>query len=121
MEISVLCMPSDTVGRHFLWPVVEYSSMASIDDVKRLAALARVSISEKELPDFVKEFESILAYVGQIEALQLSKEKSLLPLRNVMRKDDEPHEKGTWTKKLVEQFPERDGNYLRVKKIISHD
>lgn len=97
--------------------------MATTDDVRKLASLARLSISEAELEKFAKEFDGILAYVGKIESLNVSAEAGAEkpPLRNVFRKDGEPHEKGKYTKKLVEQFPEKDGNYLSVKQIISYD
>lgn len=96
--------------------------MATTEEVKKLAALARISISDEELAAFTKEFDSILAYVGQLEKLELPKmgdEKP--PLRNVMREDGEPHETGAFTERLVAQFPKKDGTYLEVKQIISHE
>jgi Asp-tRNA(Asn)/Glu-tRNA(Gln) amidotransferase C subunit len=36
--------------------------MATTEEVKKLAALARITISEAELAAFTKEFDSILAY-----------------------------------------------------------
>lgn len=96
--------------------------MASPDEVKKLAALARISIPERELPTMAKEFDSILAYIGQIETMQI--DMSVVPeptQRNVFREDGVPHEGGKYTEKLVAQFPARDGDYLQVKKIISHD
>lgn len=97
--------------------------MASTDDVKKLATLARLKVSDEELPKFAAEFESILAYVGQINALQIPESvKGAKPvLKNVMREDGVPHEMGLYTNKLVEQFPESDDNYLVVKKIVSND
>ncbi len=96
--------------------------MASADDVKKLASLARLSISDEALPKLAKEFESILAYISQINTLQVSPDsKKLSGIRNVMREDGQPHETGKYTQKLVAQFPERDGDYLKVKQIISHD
>lgn len=96
--------------------------MASADDVIRLAALARIRVDDAELERFSKEFESILAYVGQIEKLEVTADPDRRPqVRNVLREDGEPHETGMHTKKLTAQFPEREGGYLKVKKIISHD
>jgi aspartyl-tRNA(Asn)/glutamyl-tRNA(Gln) amidotransferase subunit C len=96
--------------------------MATAEDVKKLAALARITITDAELERFTKEFDSILAYVGQLEKLELPKAGEMKPpLRNVMRADGEPHESGKYTEKLAGQFPERDGDYLAVKQIISHD
>lgn len=113
--------------------------MATTEEVKKLAALARITISDEELAAFTKEFDSILAYVGQLEKLELptkavkdgssgvtkvtlrkvGEEKP--PLRNVMREDGEPHESGKYTEKLVAQFPKKDGNSLEVKQIIAQD
>jgi aspartyl/glutamyl-tRNA(Asn/Gln) amidotransferase C subunit len=96
--------------------------MASIDEVKKLALLARLSIADTELERFAKEFDSILKYIGQIDALSVSKDKKMLPrARNVFRADGEPHDSGLYTEKIAEQFPKRKGNYLSVKQIISHD
>lgn len=97
--------------------------MVTPDEVKKLAALARISVPDAELPRFVKEFEGVLAYVGQLEKLSVATDDagSLPPLRNVFRRDDEPHAKGEWTEKLAMQLPEREGDALKVKQIISHD
>lgn len=96
--------------------------MASKDDVAKLAALARLSVSESELEKFAKEFDGVLAYVGQINELEVKDLKGEVSrVRNVMREDGNPHESGRYTKQIVEQFPERDDDYLVVKKIISND
>jgi aspartyl-tRNA(Asn)/glutamyl-tRNA(Gln) amidotransferase subunit C len=97
--------------------------MVSPEDVQKLAALARIEVSQAELPKFTAEFEAILAYVGQLDSLSLPKElKDAKPaLRNVFRKDENATPGGTWTEKLASAFPEREGNSLVVKQIITHD
>lgn len=96
--------------------------MATPDDVTRLAALARISVPENELAPFAAEFERILAYIGQIDALTIPEGARALPARrNVFREDGEPHASGMYTESLAEQFPRREGDYLAVKQIISHD
>ncbi len=95
--------------------------MTSPDDVRKLAALARITVPEEKLPKFAQEFESILEYVSQLNALTVPKQEPYLPYKNVMREDGEPHAKGKYTEKLAAQFPAREGNYLEVKKIISYD
>jgi aspartyl/glutamyl-tRNA(Asn/Gln) amidotransferase C subunit len=97
--------------------------MATVEEVKKLAALARVHVEDAELEKFTSEFDAILAYVGQLEKLDLprSEERDKSPLRNVMRGDSEPHAAGTYTEKLAAQFPAREGDALSVKQIISHD
>jgi len=97
--------------------------MATVEEVKKLASLARISVSDEELPAFVKEFDAILAYVGQLEVLDLPTDliKDKPALRNVMRADGEPHESGIYTKKIAEQFPARAGDSLVVKQVITHE
>lgn len=96
--------------------------MVSPDEVKKLAALARLTVDDAELERFAKEFDGILAYVGQLESLSLDpKTKAVPTLRNVMREDGEPHAPGLYTKAIVDAFPEKDGDYLKVKRIISND
>ena len=95
--------------------------MASADDVKKLAALARIDIPESDLERFSKEFDGILTYVGQLNALEVSKEKHPSVVRNVLREDGVPHEGGLHTSGVTNAFPDREGNALKVKQIISHD
>ncbi|MDO8408092.1 MAG: Asp-tRNA(Asn)/Glu-tRNA(Gln) amidotransferase subunit GatC [bacterium] len=96
--------------------------MATVEEVKKLAALARISVAEDELERFTSEFDAILGYISQLETLDVSsigEEKP--PLRNVMRDDGEPHAPGAFTEKLAGQFPTREGNALVVKQVISHE
>jgi aspartyl-tRNA(Asn)/glutamyl-tRNA(Gln) amidotransferase subunit C len=96
--------------------------MATVEEVQKLAALARIEVKPEELEKFTKEFDAILAYVGQLEKLKLPKDLSMVSKhRNVFRKDENPTPAGTWTAKMVEAFPEKEGDYLVVKQIISHD
>ncbi len=96
--------------------------MATTEEVRKLAALARIKIGDAELEKFTGEFDAILAYIGQLEKLELPKKGSTKPeLRNVMRADGEPHATGVYTEKLAAQFPASEGNALSVKQIITHD
>lgn len=97
--------------------------MATTEDVKKLAALARIKLADAELVKFTSEFDTILGYVGQLEKLNFSQDVNgkKPPLRNIMRADGEPHAPDAYTEKLAEQFSAREGNALRVKQIIQHD
>lgn len=97
--------------------------MASVEDVKKLASLARLSIPEDMLEARAAEFDRIVAYIAQLDELDIKTDTppQAPQLRNVFRDDGEPTPAGTWTEKLVGMFPERDGDRLSVKKIISHD
>jgi aspartyl-tRNA(Asn)/glutamyl-tRNA(Gln) amidotransferase subunit C len=95
--------------------------MATSEDVKKLAALARISVPDSELKKFVVEFDAILKYVGQLEELKITKGDPILPYHNIFRADENPHAPGMFTEKIAEQFPAREGDSLSVKQIISHD
>lgn len=100
-----------------------YSYVITKEEIKNLAKLARIKIGESELDTFAKEFDTIVAYVGQLEKLDLPQGDALRnkpPLRNVMREDGSPHETGKYTEKLAEQFPQREGDALSVKQILTH-
>ncbi|MFZ2501017.1 MAG: Asp-tRNA(Asn)/Glu-tRNA(Gln) amidotransferase subunit GatC [Minisyncoccia bacterium] len=94
--------------------------MATIEEVKKLATLARISIDDAEIEKFTSEFDAILGYVGQLSGLDLQNVVETKPvLRNVMREDGEPHVSGRDTEKLVAQFPSREGDSLVVGQIIA--
>lgn len=98
--------------------------MTTKEEVQKLAALSRIHLNGAELEKFAGEFDSILAYVGQLEKLNLPQGDTLRhkpALRNVMRTDGEPHATGEFTEKLVVQFLASEGNALKVKQIITHD
>ncbi len=97
--------------------------MATVEDVKKLSTLARIKVEEGELEKFTKEFDAILAYVGQLESLKIPEgiDRKKPALYNVMRKDGEPHETRKYTEKLAEQFPAREGDALVVKQVITHE
>ncbi|HEY4488947.1 MAG TPA: Asp-tRNA(Asn)/Glu-tRNA(Gln) amidotransferase subunit GatC [Candidatus Paceibacterota bacterium] len=97
--------------------------MADIEDVKKLAALARINIPEDKLAERAAEFDRIVSYIGQLDELniQIDTTPEASALRNVFREDGEPTPSGTWTEKLVAHFPKKEGNHLSVKKIISYD
>lgn len=97
--------------------------MATTEEVKKLASLARIKIDGAELEKFTKEFDGILAYVGQLETLNIPKDTigEKPPLRNVMRSDTDPYAARSFTDKIAVQFPAREGDSLVVKQIITHE
>jgi len=91
------------------------------EKVLQLAGLARIELSDQEASNLVGEFDQILAYVGEVkDAPQTSKISSdtHYALENVMRDDLEPHEPGLYTKQILKQAPNTEGDYIKVKKIL---
>jgi aspartyl-tRNA(Asn)/glutamyl-tRNA(Gln) amidotransferase subunit C len=93
--------------------------MISKEEVKKLADLARVEMSEPELEKLAKDLESILGYVSELKAApvsDLSAEES--DLINVFREDGNAYEPGTYTEDLVKAMSKSRNNYLSVKPIL---
>jgi len=92
-----------------------------IKDIEKLAKLARIELTEEEKTKYLKDIGGILNYVDQIqEVVKLSSPSSYKvgDLRNVMRDDNGENMAGEDTKNIVAEFPRKEGNYLKVKKIL---
>ena len=87
-------------------------------DIEKLASLARIKISDEEKESMRTDIESILAYVGQVKDLSGTVKDESPALRNVMRDDVVTHTSGEFTESLLALAPSREGNYLKVKKIL---
>ena len=102
--------------------------MISPDEVKKLAALARIKLAPGEEAGLSKDMESILGFVEQIREVAgiPSVEKEIV--RNVLRDDADSHESGAHTEALLAESPKRgglpgealarSGQYVKVKKIL---
>jgi aspartyl-tRNA(Asn)/glutamyl-tRNA(Gln) amidotransferase subunit C len=89
-------------------------------DIEHLAKLARIEVIDTEADSIAHDFSSILGYVSEIEAItgDTSGEKHVGAHFNVMREDANPHEPGMYTEDLLSAAPDRDGQYIKVKKIL---
>lgn len=95
--------------------------MIEIKDIEKLAKLARIELSETEKQTYLKEIGAILGYVDQIkEVVKLSSSSGhkVGELKNVMREDENMNKRGSNTETIVVEFPRKEGNYLKVKKIL---
>ncbi len=91
------------------------------DKVLGLAKLARIDIGDAEAESLSREFEAILGYVGEVKSANQEsgiKNQGGQLVKNVMREDAEPHESGVYTEKILAQAPAREGDYVKVKKIL---
>jgi aspartyl-tRNA(Asn)/glutamyl-tRNA(Gln) amidotransferase subunit C len=94
--------------------------MVEIKDIEHLAALARIHISDEEKESFKNEIDSILEYVNQIQKISGETEpaREAGDVRNITREDGSPHESGLHTEALLREAPKREGQYVKVKKIL---
>ena len=87
-----------------------------IKDVENLAELARIELSEEQKKEILKDMGGILAYVGQIEKLQIDVTPEYA-LKNVWREDTE-YQRDFDRESIIKQFPDSQDGFLKVKKIL---
>lgn len=85
-------------------------------DIERLGNLARIKLSKEERNTLNKDIESILGYVSEIQKVSSINLQQRTVLCNVMREDKDPHKSGLYTEKILKQAPQKEGDYIKVKK-----
>jgi aspartyl-tRNA(Asn)/glutamyl-tRNA(Gln) amidotransferase subunit C len=94
----------------------------SLDDVKKVAKLARLALPEQKLQTLTEQLEPILDYVakiGQVDMAGVEPMAHALPLSNVFREDVAT--KGMELEKVLQNAPETDGPFFKVPKVIGGD
>jgi len=98
--------------------------MISKEEIKNLAELARLELTEEETASLQKDISNILDYVGQVSAVADGVEQAVPPHHNVMREDVPRRAEDPLAGKeetLRAAFPKREGSYNVVRKIIQKD
>lgn len=90
-------------------------------DVRALADLARIAVSEEELSALADEIPEILAFVEQVNEVGGVETEAEDALRNVMRDDSEPHEPGRYTENLLAAAPRERDRYVEVRQVLKKD
>lgn len=89
-----------------------------LEDIKKLALLARIDMSDEELEHIAKDFNSILAYVDQVKEASSLDQTTVYPLLNIMRDDVVTNKTGKCNEKILAQMPETQDGFLKVKQIL---
>lgn len=94
--------------------------MITKEEIQKLADLSRISITDEEKEQFGKEIDSILNYVTQIKEANISfdAQDAVGSVKNIMREDQPSHDSGIFTEEILDEAPKREGNYIKVKKIL---
>ncbi len=93
------------------------------EEILQLGNLSRIKMSDDEVVKFQTEIESILEYVGAVNQIVSDLELKKVPgvVKNVMREDEVKEVSSEDVDALVSSFPEKIGDYLKVKKILNPD
>ncbi|MEX0918519.1 MAG: Asp-tRNA(Asn)/Glu-tRNA(Gln) amidotransferase subunit GatC [Candidatus Paceibacterota bacterium] len=96
--------------------------MISKEDIKQLAALARMELPDDEAVKLGGDLENILAYVSELEKVAVPDDLDLstAPRTNVWREDGAPHPAGRYSADLLKAAPATENNFIKVKKILTN-
>lgn len=92
-------------------------------EVKHVANLARLSLTDQEVDQYSRELSAILEYIEQLNEVNISgvqETSQVTGLVNVVRDDVVEETPEEQKKKLIEQFPNRLGKLLKVKGVFSN-
>lgn len=88
-------------------------------NVRALASLAKLEVSDEELARLESELPAILSFVETIQQVSSDVVEESPEHRNVMREDGEPHESGMYTADILAAAPAQRDNQVVVKQVIS--
>jgi len=87
--------------------------------VRKVAKLSRLELTEAEVEEFTGQLSAILDYVEKMNDLDTTNVEPLahcLPISNVFRQDLAKESLGT--EKALTNAPQRDGEFFKVPKIL---
>ncbi|MFK7681210.1 Asp-tRNA(Asn)/Glu-tRNA(Gln) amidotransferase subunit GatC [Priestia megaterium] len=94
-------------------------SRISVDQVKHVANLARLAVTDDEAELFTKQLDAIITYAEQLDELDTTNVKPtshVLDMKNVMR-EDKPAQ-GLPIEDVVKNAPDHKDGYIRVPTIL---
>jgi aspartyl-tRNA(Asn)/glutamyl-tRNA(Gln) amidotransferase subunit C len=90
-------------------------SLVTQDEVKRIARMSRIALNEQEIVKMQKHLEAVLSYAARVQDIAKDVQVPVLKNSNIER-DDVVQQCDS--EKILDQAPEREGNYFVVPVII---
>lgn len=87
--------------------------------VRRIAHLARIAVSDEEVPHFREELNAILSFVAQLDEVDVANVEpmtSVLPM--ALRQREDAVTDGGYPDKIVANAPQSEDNYFVVPKVV---
>lgn len=97
--------------------------MITVSELEKLAELSRIKLTAEDKESLIKEFDSILGYVDQLKKVDVSldAEGRVGSVRNITRPDEVAGTSAEGRERLLDEAPDREGDFIAVKKIIAQD
>lgn len=94
--------------------------MITLEQITKLAELARIKLTEKEKTELQFDMEAILNYFKKLQALDIhGKEKFSGFNFNEFRDDENANKEGEFSEILLAEAPDTENGYLKVKRILN--
>tara|TARA_Y100000996_G_scaffold109121_1_gene80620 strand:- start:531 stop:827 length:297 start_codon:yes stop_codon:yes gene_type:complete len=97
--------------------------MITKEEIKKIASLAKIDISNDELDNYSNQISKILEYMSTLKEVDTSKvddsSNSIIENKQFLREDKV--EDSLSRDEVVKLAPESDGVYFKVPKIIEED
>ncbi|MEH7545556.1 Asp-tRNA(Asn)/Glu-tRNA(Gln) amidotransferase subunit GatC [Neobacillus vireti] len=94
-------------------------SRISTDEVKHVANLARLAVTEEEVEKFTKQLDKIITFAEQLNELDTENVKPtyhVLDMKNVLRED--VSQKGLPREEVLKNAPEHQDGQIKVPSIL---
>ena len=85
-------------------------------DIKNLATLSRIHVSDEDAAKYAEEFTAILSYVSEIQSVDIPEVHDISNVSNVFRGD--VYEDANFGEKFLREVPNKEGGYVKVKQIL---
>lgn len=97
--------------------------MITLKELEHLAALSRIKLTDDDKKSLIKEFDSIFAYIDELKKVpvKMDAEGRVGAVKNVMRADAATPISADDRERLLNEAPDRAGDFIAVKKIIAQD
>ena len=88
-----------------------------------IAKLARIQLTEKTENILAKDLGAVLDYINKLNEINtdgIEPTAQVTGLGNIFREDKNAIAAGAYTRKIVDEFPHKKGDYLKVKQVFEH-
>lgn len=85
-------------------------------DIKNLAILSRIHVSDVEAKKYAEDFSSILSYVSEIQSVDVPEVHDISNVSNVFR--DDTVEEANFKDAFLRETPHTEEAYVKVKQIL---
>lgn len=95
--------------------------MITRKEVEKIANLARIGLSSKEIDAYSKDLSAVLNYIGKLKKANVAKAGAASHSRkviNVFRKDEAVKEKEEVRGKLIQAASSKKDGYIKVKSVF---